>query len=52
MKPWHVEENKLEFSKETKKNILQAEKEIREGKTKTIEKIKLELGARKNIYKK
>lgn len=41
---WDLLEDSMELSEETKKNILQSEKEIREGKTKTIEEIKKELG--------
>lgn len=41
---WDMLEDSLELSEETKKNILQAEKEIREGKVKTIEQVRKELG--------
>ena len=41
---WDLLEDTMELSEETKKNILKSEKEIREGKTKTIEQIRKELG--------
>ncbi len=37
-------EDSMELSDETKKNIAQAEKEIKEGKGKTLEQVKKELG--------
>ena len=41
---WDLIEDRLEFSEETKKDILQAEKDFKEGKFKTLEQIKKELG--------
>ncbi|MFH1585914.1 MAG: hypothetical protein ABIB79_04045 [archaeon] len=41
---WDLIEDRMEFSEETKKNIAQSEKEIREGKTITLEEVKKELG--------
>lgn len=41
---WDLLEDSMEMSDETKKNILQAEKEIKEGKVKTIEQVRKELG--------
>lgn len=41
---WDLIEDRAEFSEETKKNIAQSEKEIKEGKTKSLEEIKKELG--------
>ena len=41
---WDLLEDSMELSEETKKNILQSEKEMKEGKTKTIEQIRKELG--------
>ncbi len=41
---WDLLEDSMELSEETKKNILQAEKEIREGRVKTIEHVRKELG--------
>jgi len=37
-------EDRMELSEETKKNILQSEKEIAEGKTTSLEEIKKKLG--------
>jgi len=37
---WDLIEDRMELSKETKQNIAQSEKEIREGKTVSFEKIK------------
>ena len=37
-------EASMELSEETKKNIMQSEKEIKEGKIKTLEQIRKELG--------
>ena len=37
---WDLIEDRLEFSEQTKKNLLQSEKEIKEGKTVSIEEIK------------
>lgn len=41
---WDLIEDRFEFSEETKKNIVQSEKEIREGKTISLEKVKKKLG--------
>jgi len=41
---WDLIEDRMEFSEETKKNIAQSEKEIKEGKTTSIEEIKKKLG--------
>lgn len=41
---WDLIEDTMELSEETKKNILQSEKEFREGKVHTFEEIKKELG--------
>ncbi len=41
---WDLLEDSMELSDETKKHILQAQKEFREGKGKTIEQVRKELG--------
>jgi len=41
---WGLIEDRMEFSEETKKNIAQSEREIREGKTVSLEEIKKRLG--------
>lgn len=41
---WDLLEDSMELSEETKRNILQSEKEFREGKFKTIEQVRKELG--------
>lgn len=41
---WDLIEDRLEFSEETKKNIAQSEKDFKEGKFKTLEQVKKELG--------
>ncbi|MBA7698640.1 hypothetical protein ES703_107320 [subsurface metagenome] len=41
---WDLLEDRMEFSEETKKNIAQSEKEIREGKTVSFEEVKRKLG--------
>lgn len=41
---WDLLEDRMELSDETKKNILQSEKEIKEGLIKTIKQIKKESG--------
>tara|TARA_Y100000310_G_C20665959_1_gene807489 strand:- start:849 stop:1067 length:219 start_codon:yes stop_codon:yes gene_type:complete len=41
---WDLLEDRMEFSEETKRNLLQAEKEIKEDKTTSLEEIKKELG--------
>jgi len=40
---WDLIEDRMEFSEETKKNIALSEKEIKEGKTISIEKVKRKL---------
>jgi len=40
---WDLIEDRMELSEETKKNILKSEKEIKEGKTYTLEEVKKEL---------
>lgn len=37
---WDMVEDRMEFSEQTKKNILQSEKEIREGKIVSLEELK------------
>lgn len=41
---WDMIEDRMEFSEETKKNIAQSEKEIKEGKTISLKEVKKELG--------
>lgn len=41
---WDLIEDTMKLSEETKKDILKAEKEIKEGKTYTLEEVKKELG--------
>ncbi len=41
---WDLIEDAMELSEETKKDIRQSEKEIREGKTVTLEEVKRKLG--------
>ncbi len=41
---WDLLEDSMELSEETKKNIAQAEKEIKESKGKTLEQVRKELG--------
>ena len=41
---WDLIEDRMEFSEQTKRNILQSEKEIKEGKTTSLEEIKKKLG--------
>ncbi len=41
---WDLIEDRMEFSEETKKNIAQSGKEYKEGKFKTLEQVKKELG--------
>lgn len=41
---WDLLEDTMELSEETKRHILQAEKEIREGKTVSLEQIKKNVG--------
>ena len=40
---WDLIEDRMEFSEETKKHIARSEKEFKEGKTISLEKIKEEL---------
>lgn len=40
---WDLIEDRMEFSEQTKRNILQSEKEIKEGKTTSLEEIKKKL---------
>jgi len=40
---WDLVEDRMEFSEATKRNIEQSEKEIKEGKTISLEKIKKKL---------
>ncbi len=41
---WDLLEDSMELSEETKRNILESEKQAKEGKTKSLEQIKKELG--------
>ena len=41
---WDLIEDRLEFSDETKKNIEESRRQIAEGKYKTLEQVKKELG--------
>ena len=41
---WDLIEDRLEFSKQTKENITKSEKEIKEGKTISLEKLKAKRG--------
>ncbi|MBU2634281.1 MAG: hypothetical protein KJ674_03480 [Nanoarchaeota archaeon] len=41
---WDLIEDTMELSEETKKHIKQSQKEIKEGKTKTLAQVKKELG--------
>lgn len=41
---WDLLEDRMELSEQTKKNITISEKQIKEGKTVTLEKIKKKLG--------
>ncbi len=41
---WDLIEDRMEFSDETKKNIAQSERDFKEGKFKTLEQVKKELG--------
>lgn len=41
---WDLIEDTMELSEETKRSILQSEKEIREGKTVTLAEVKRKLG--------
>ena len=42
---WDLVEDRLEFSEETKRNIEQSRKEIKEGKTISLEELKKKIGA-------
>ncbi len=42
---WDLVEDRLEFSEETKKNIEQSKREIKEGKTTSLENLKRKIGA-------
>jgi len=42
---WDLIEDRMEFSEQTKRNIEQSEKEIKEGKTVSLKKIKEKLKA-------
>ncbi len=42
---WDLVEDRLEFSKTTKKNIEQSQKEIKEKKTISLEQLKRKIGA-------
>ncbi|MCK5283086.1 MAG: hypothetical protein KAK00_06770 [Nanoarchaeota archaeon] len=41
---WDLLEDNMELSEETKRHIAQSRKEIKEGKTVTLEQVKKELG--------
>ena len=41
---WDLLEDRMEFSEETKRNIAQSEKDFKEGRFKTLEEVKKELG--------
>lgn len=41
---WDLLEDRMELSEETKKNIAEAEKDFKEGRFKTLEQVKKELG--------
>lgn len=41
---WDLVEDRLEFSEETKRNIEQSRKEIKEGKTISLEEMKKKIG--------
>ncbi len=41
---WDLVEDRLEFSEETKRNIGKSEKEIKEGKTISLEEMKKKIG--------
>ncbi len=41
---WDLIEDRMEFSENTKKNILQSEKEIKENKTISLEQLKRKVG--------
>ncbi len=41
---WDLIEDRMEFSEQTKRNIVKSEKEIRSGKITPLEKVKKKLG--------
>jgi hypothetical protein len=41
---WDLLEDSMELSEETKKHILESEKAIKEGRTKTLDQLRKELG--------
>ncbi|HIH42309.1 TPA: hypothetical protein HA246_01565 [Candidatus Woesearchaeota archaeon] len=41
---WDLIEDRMELSEETKKHLRQSEKDIKEGRVKTFEQVKKELG--------
>ena len=41
---WDLLEDRMELSEETKKHLRQSEKEVKEGKVKTLQQVKKELG--------
>lgn len=41
---WDLMEDRMEFSEQTKRSILQSEKEIKEGKTISLDSIKKKIG--------
>ncbi len=41
---WDLLEDRMELSEETKKHILESEKEIQDGRTKTLDQLRKELG--------
>lgn len=43
---WDLLEDRMELSEETKRNIAQSEKEIKEGKVVSLEEVKKRLGMR------
>ncbi|MDI6738423.1 MAG: hypothetical protein QME12_08005 [Nanoarchaeota archaeon] len=43
---WDLMEDTMELSEETKRNIRQAEEDIKAGRVKTLEQVKKELGIR------
>lgn len=50
---WDLLEDTMELSEETKRNIAEAEKDIKAGRVHTLEEVKrtLDLNHRRNIYK-
>ena len=41
---WDLIEDRMELSEETKKNIIESEKDIKAGRVKSLEQVKKELG--------